>query len=81
MSPRAAVRAIIVIELTLDPVRAAQQIVESMKAIDPPKVPHFTRDVHVAVDGFNGENVATYVVDYLKGETPADVAASERDWG
>lgn len=61
-------RALLVIELRItDP----EQIPEAIKAINPPRIPHFAGDLHVTMDAF-GENdldrPATAIVNYLKGE-------------
>ena len=62
------VRALLVIELRItDPA----QIPEAIKAINPPRIPHFAGGLHVTLDAFGDDdtdNPATAIVNYLRGE-------------
>lgn len=63
-----AIRALLVIELRItDPA----QIPEALKAINPPKIPHFAGNVRITMDEF-GDDIndlpATVIVNYLDGE-------------
>jgi hypothetical protein len=62
------IRALLVIELSItDP----EQIPAAMKAINPPRIPHFAGNVRVTMDGFgdgDADQPATAIVNYLDGE-------------
>lgn len=61
-------RALLVIELRItDP----SQIPEAIKAINPPRIPHFAGNVRVTMDEFGEDAVdrpATAIINYLDGE-------------
>jgi hypothetical protein len=61
-------RALVVLELWITDVN---QIPEAIKAINPPRVPHFKGELHVVMDEFAEDPTdmpATAIVNYLKGE-------------
>jgi len=64
-------RAILVVELRIT---GPSQIPEAIKAIDPPKIPHFAGKLRVTMDEFGegSDNPATAILNYLdgEGETP-----------
>ena len=64
-------RGLIVIELTIT---GPNDFAEAIKAINPPRIPHFAGGIHVTMDAFGDglDNPATAIVNYLtgEGETP-----------
>lgn len=55
-------KAIVVISLDLDD---ADQLTEVLEYANWPGIPHFGGQVRVAFDGFNDEQVATHVLNWL----------------